>query len=75
MSNILSNEEAALYEKIKAVYNDVTSVGHTYSVEFLAEVVSHYNSWRGWIGRNSYWLLPAVVLVSYEVGKYVAKHY
>lgn len=75
MSNILSNEEAALYEHLKGIYNDVTNAGILYTHDTLKEIVDHYNSVRGWIGRNSYWILPLVALVSYEVGKYVGRHY
>lgn len=35
----------------------------------------HYDSVRGWIGRNSWYVLPAVAVVFYAIGHLVGHHH
>jgi len=34
----------------------------------LTALRAHYDSWRGWVGRNSWYILPAVFAAGWAIG-------
>jgi multisubunit Na+/H+ antiporter MnhG subunit len=71
MAFVLSNEEEALYTRLKDVYNRATNAGELYTVEILHDAFAHYISVSGWIGRHAWFVLPVAVLIGMGLGAYL----